>query len=117
MGGEGEVAIDRDAETVGLRHEGIDVGGVQPVAAEVERHARREILRVGAAADAVRGFDHLVREAGLGRGPRRADASGTGADDDEVRVRHASLSLNGRPSERVIARRVASEQGGRALGH
>ena len=87
-GGEGEVAIDRDAETVGFRHQGIDVGRVQPVAAEIERHARRQILGIGAAADAVRGFDHLMGEAGLGRRARRADAGGAGADDDEVKVWH-----------------------------
>ena len=86
MGGEGEIAIDRDAETVGLRHQRIDVGRVQPVAAEIERHARRQILGVGAAADAVRGFDHLMGEAGLGGRARRADAGGAGADDDEVEI-------------------------------
>jgi len=93
MSGEGKVAIDCDAETVGLRHQGIDVGGVQPVAAKIERHARRQILGVGAAADAVRRFDHLMGEARPGRGARRTDAGGAGADDEEVEIGHASLGL------------------------
>ena len=52
--------------------------------AAVERHAERLGVGDAAAADMIGRFDEYVTPPGGGDAPRRGNAGGTGADDDDV---------------------------------
>ena len=54
------------------------------VAAQIEGHARRQLLRVGAPTDAVRGLKPSETDAPLAQGQGRTDAGRTGADDRDL---------------------------------
>ena len=73
-GGKGEIAIEGEAEAIGLPHQRIVGREMQPVTAEIEGHAGGEVLGIGTAADAVRRLDQAIGQAGRAVIARGGDA-------------------------------------------
>ena len=73
-----------EAESIGDRHVRVEACRVHPVTAKVEGHSRRQLLGVGAAADAVRSLEHDVVEAERARRFRRRDSGRSSANNGDV---------------------------------
>ena len=84
----GLAALDVKAQVIGNRQEGIDIGAVQPGAAEIDRHAIARRIGPGAPTDAVTRFDHLHGEATGHQGLGGGEPGSACADDDDVGIRH-----------------------------
>jgi hypothetical protein len=80
-----------EAEPVGHQAQRVDAGGVQPLAALVERLAEAVVIGEAAAADPVLGLKNDRVQAGIARRMGRGDTGRARADDDEVVFVHPAL--------------------------
>ena len=99
--------MDREAEALGDRRQGVAVGGMQPFGTAIERKPLGG-NRMNPAADAVARLEHQQRDcARFAQPPCRADPGGAGADHRDIDVAWKTSHL--------CPRRPASAQPGAAL--
>ena len=79
--------VEREAVLRRQAGQHVLVGGVQPLAAEVEGVGRAAARGVGPPAETLARLQHEDVEAGGAQGEGGGDAGGAGADDDRVEAR------------------------------